>query len=417
MNILYLNFDRGIPVLGDKGASVHVREFVRAATALGHQVLLVCAALGEGNAPPPADIVELPLAQTGAELASLRRELRLAEAGADATLVGRELARLGYDRSVGARVLDVLEVKGFKADFIYERHALFCSAGARLAARLGCRRILEVNAPLADEQKRFRGLHLEALARRMEADSFGGATAVVAVSEPVKHYVQSLVPRLAEQIHVVMNGVDLRRFDAGQRQRARIRAQLGVDAGTAVIGFVGSFKPWHGTEFLFDVYRELAALRRVHLLGVGDGPQWSALRARVSVSECRDSVTLTGRMPHEQIPAWTAATDIVVAPYQSAADFYFSPLKVIEALACARPVVAPRLGQLTELIDHGRTGLLYEPGDARACREAIERLLTDAGLRTAMGRAARASVAERGWERIVQRVTGLGNPAAVGEAA
>ena len=417
MKILYLNFDRGIPVLGDKGASVHVREFVRAAAALGHQVLVVCAALGEGNAPPPADIVELPLAEADAGLDSLRRELCLAEAGADETLLGRELARLAYDRSIGARVLGVLEARGFKADFIYERHALFCSAGAQLAARLGCRRILEVNAPLADEQKRFRGLYLEGLARRMEADSFGAATAVIAVSEPVKRYVQTQVPRLAERIHVMVNGVDLRRFDAGQMQRARIRAQLGVDAGTAVIGFVGSFKPWHGTEFLFDVYRELAAVRRVHLLGVGDGPQWNVLRARVSASACRDSVTLTGRMPHEQIPAWTAATDIVVAPYQAAADFYFSPLKVIEALACARPVVAPRLGQLTELIDHGRTGLLYEPEDARACREAIERLLTDAVLRRAMGRAARASVAERGWERIVRRVAELGRPAAVGEAA
>lgn len=417
MKILYLNFDRGIPVLGDKGASVHVREFVRGAASLGHETLLVCCTLGSGNARPPADMVEIPLAHTAEEIAALRQEFGLSHEETDGTVAMRELERLAYDRTVTARVLRVLEEKDFRPDFIYERHALFSSAGAHIAARLRCPRVLEVNAPLADEQKRFRGLRLESLARDMEAQSFRTATALIAVSESVKRYVQELDGCLASRAHVLPNGVDLARFEAGDPEGVRIRREIGVDAQTTVIGFVGSFKPWHGTDVLFEVFRELAGAHRVHLLAVGEGPERDGFQARVAGAPCRASVTMPGRVPHEQIPAWTSAADIIVAPYRRAADFYFSPLKVIEALACARPVVAPRIGQLCELIEDGRTGLLYEPDDSPGCRRAIEMLLKEPARRAAMGRAARASVAERGWEHIVERVVALADPRAIGASA
>lgn len=417
MRILYLNFDRGIPVLGDKGASVHVREFVRAAAQSGHEVLVICARLGDGNAPPPAQIVEVEAQRDDGSLVALARELGVDADAVDAAVLARELVKLAYDRSLEERVCSTLAAREFKPDFIYERHALFSSAGARIAARLGCRRILEVNAPLAEEQKRFRGLGLESIARGMEAASFGNAAALVAVSEAVGTYIQTLVPESAERVHVLPNGVDLARFADGPLQRERIRSHLGVGPHTGVIGFVGSFKSWHGTDLLLEVYRQVASLRRVHLLAVGDGPKWLDFHGRVGSLPYPENVTLTGRVPHADIPAWTAACDIVLAPYQAAADFYFSPLKVIEALASGRPVVAPRLGQLVELISDGRTGLLYRPDDVQDCRRATLKLLDDPILCATMGRAARESVAERGWDRIVQRVVGLARAAPMGVAA
>ncbi len=417
MRILYLNFDRGIPVLGDKGASVHVREFVRAAAALGHEVVVVCARAGEGNAGPPAVLIELAPQCPGECADGVARERGAEASGADAALLAGELAKLAYDRSVGDRVCSELRARNFRPDFVYERHALFSSAGARIAARFDCPRVLEVNAPLAEEQKRFRGLSLESLARRLEAVSFASADVIVAVSEAVKAYVEALVPERAQRIQVMANGVDVRRFAAGRMQREGIRARLRVGPDTGVIGFVGSFKSWHGTDLLLEVYRAVARVRDVHLVAVGEGPRWEEFRNRVSVAPCRESVTLAGRVPHADIPGWTAACDVVVAPYQAAADFYFSPLKVIEALACGRPVVAPRLGQLAELIAEERTGLLYHPDDAVDCRRAILKILDDRDLRTAMGRAAQASVAARGWDRIVQRVTELVRAARMGAAA
>ncbi|MDE2294548.1 MAG: glycosyltransferase family 4 protein [Gammaproteobacteria bacterium] len=418
MKILYLNFDRGIPVLGDKGASVHVREFVRAAADLGHEVLIACTRRGEGNAPPPAAIAEFPIDDAPPLIEAERRSLGIEDRGDGEPILRRELARLAHDQSLAALVLASLAARDFRPDFIYERHALFSSAGAGLAARLECPRILEVNAPLADEQKAYRGLALEALARRMEAASFGSATAVVAVSERVAAYVRAVAAPSAGSVLVIPNGVDLGRFAAADASRERVRSHLGWGPEACVLGFVGSFKPWHGTETLFDVYERLVTTHpAVRLLGVGDGPALADLRARAARSPAGPGVALVGRVPHVDIPAWTAAIDVVVAPYHAAGNFYFSPLKVVEALAGGRPVVAPRLGQLGDLIEHGRTGLLYSPDDAEDCRRAIARLVDDPALRLEMGRAARASTAGRGWDEVVRTVTRSALDATIGAAA
>lgn len=417
MKILYLNFDRGIPVLGDKGASVHVREFVKAAADLGHDVLLACATLGTGNAPPPARLVELPLDDSPQLLEKQRALLSIDDSTLDATVLRRELVRIAYDSEVAARVFDSLAARGFSPDFIYERHALFSSAGVGIAARVGCARILEVNAPLVDEQRRFRGLCLEQVARRMESESFRGADHVVTVSEAVRQHVQTAGGVNSERLHVIPNGVDVRRFGAAYGREA-LRVRIGFSPENCAIGFVGSFKPWHGTGFLFDVFESIAAVRPgARFLGVGDGPEWERLRERASSGGYGDRVALVGRIPHADIPSWIAATDIMVAPYQAAPDFYFSPLKVVEALASGRPVVAPRIGQLVDLIDHGKNGLLYEVDDAASCREAILELLDDPQRRLAMGRAARAGAAEQSWQRVAERVTALAARAAVRTAA
>lgn len=407
MKILYLNFDHGIPVLGDKGASVHVREFVRAAAVLGHEVLLVCARLGDGNPPPPAELLELPEDRSIGAIETVARELGVNLNARDAKTASREVGKIAYDRAIARRVLRALQLRGFTPDFLYERHALFSTAGVHIAAALGRPRILEVNAPLIAEQKRFRDLCLESTARHLETTSFGTATAIIAVSDTVKSYVEEHAPECAGRIQVIANGVDIARFADGQAQRERIRAQLAIAPDTRVIGFIGSFKAWHGTDLLFDVFREIARTHRVHLLAVGDGPCRMRLSERISATECGDRVTLTGRVPHADIPIWTAASDVVVAPYAAAPNFYFSPLKVIEALAAARPVVAPRIGQLVDLIEHRKTGLLYRPDDAQDCRCAITMLLDDPIWCRAMGRAGRASVADRSWERIVEQVFAL----------
>jgi glycosyltransferase involved in cell wall biosynthesis len=417
VRILYVNFDRGIPVLGDKGASVHVREFVRAAVELGHEVLLACARAGTGNAAPPGEMVELSLPG--------RRERPAAQAapqpgdtnGVRAPLIDQELSKLAYDEWVGERLLAELGARAFRPDLIYERHSLFSTVGVSVAARLGCPRILEVNAPLAEEQKRFRGLTLESVARRMEAESFRGAAAIVAVSEQVRAYVQALSGVRGERIHVLPNGVDVDRF-ACSSGRDELRGRLGYGPGDCALAFVGSFKPWHGTSFLLEVFAGLAPIRpAARLFAVGDGPEWTGLRERVSAAEFHQRVCLPGRVPHAQIPSWVAAADIMVAPYQAIENFYFSPLKVLEALAGGRPVVAPRLGQLAELIEHGRTGLLYPPGDARACRDAILSLIDDPAARGAMGVAARAAAAGHSWQSVVRRVLEIAATAPVRSAA
>lgn len=417
MKILYLNFDRGIPVLGDKGASVHVREFARAASEAGHEVLLACARLGSGNAAPPVQILELNR-EWPWEAACAVAALQGVDPGSlSLPLIGQEVSKLVYDQRIGEHLLAELDIRGFRPQLIYERHALFSTAGVGIAARLECPRVLEVNAPLAEEQKRFRGLSLEALARRMEVESFRGAAAIVAVSEQVGSYIEETSGVGRDRIHVIANGVDVAGF-ARSPGREELRRRLGYAAGDCAIGFIGSFKPWHGTAFLLEVFEEIAAMRAdTHLFAVGDGPQRASLCERTATSPYGARVCLPGRVPHAQIPTWVAAADIIVAPYDAIDNFYFSPLKVLEALAGGKPVVAPRVGQLVGLIEHGRTGLLYSPGDAAACRDAILALLDDPAGRRAMGGAARLSAAGQSWQNVVRRVLEIAADAPVRCAA
>lgn len=409
MNILYLNLDRGIPVQGDKGASVHVRAFVTAAAALGHQVTLVCPSLGTGNPPPPATILHLPLEADDTALRAMADAWSVPPEALDDHVTRRELARLAYDHSIGDRVAAALERTGWRPDLVYERHALFHAAGAAIARRLGLPRLLEVNAPLIEEQRRFRGLRLEAAARVTEIASYQGADAVIAVSQAVAQHVAAVLGR-ADRVHTIPNGVDLRRFTMADGAGATIRRQLGLGRAP-VVGFVGSFKAWHGMLFLLDVVAGLEGpFHDLRLLAVGDGPEREAVLARAQAYGIADRVILPGRIPHHEIAGWLGAMDITVAPYLPLPDFYFSPLKIVESLAAGRPVIAPALGEIPELVTDGLTGLLYEPGDLQACRAALHRLLADAPLRTAMGQQASRSVAGRDWREVVARSLALVGP-------
>src|SRR5262249_43405581 len=178
---------------------------------------------------------------------------------------------------------------------------------------------------------------------------------------------------------------------------AAVHARYGL--GTAiVIGFVGSLKPWHGVDLLLEAFADLRD-KQLRLLIVGDGPQAETLRSRAMAPDLAGTVVFTGQIPHTQIGAYLAAMDIAVAPYRAPGpdegDFYFSPLKVFEYMAAGRPVVAPRLGQIREVVEHGQHGLLYPPDDTRALTTHLLQLIRNPAQRTQMGRAGATHVGQQ----------------------
>src|SRR5712692_7282253 len=153
MKIAYICADPGIPVLGNKGASVHVREFTGALAALGHQVRIYSAAGAAANTPGEK------LNATRAGLTVLAPAEHIKDR---ARLAAANLARLESQREhvhLFSEFLHLLAdpefvqaarplLQGFGPDLIIARHALFSTAGATLARALECPYILEVNAPL-----------------------------------------------------------------------------------------------------------------------------------------------------------------------------------------------------------------------------------------------------------------------------
>ena len=405
MKILYLCADWGIPVRGHKGASVHVREVVNALGRLGHQVALAFASSGEGNPDPAAAMIDVT-PDVSAEDRAREAARRGIDLDPDDKALRREIDKLAFDRQLAARLRSRLDAIGFAPDIVYERFSLFHQAGAAFAEAMRVPHFLEVNAPLLEEQETHRVLRLRSLAQAAQAQSFASARHIFTVSQSLKRYVEG-EGVASYRVTCLPNGVDTHRFtpeiDPGPM---RARYGLGVHP---VIGFVGSLKPWHGLEIMFDAMEALVARgESCRLLIVGDGPGGDYARERAAAPRLAGRVVLAGKVPHDEIPAHLAAMSLTVAPYVAQEGFYFSPLKVLESLAAGRPVVAPRIGQLEDLIDDGVTGWLYPPGDLAAFTDCLRRMIADPAELERMAADARLR-AERtlSWETVVRRALAI----------
>jgi glycosyltransferase involved in cell wall biosynthesis len=410
MRIAYLCTDFGVPVYGVKGASVHLRELSHALQSGGHTVLLVAARAG-GDRPADFDVPVLVLAP---EPTTMMLPEPVRDHRAPGTLLARELRVRRYVAALPQRLLPTLQE--FEPDVIYERYSLFGTAGVAIARQLGRPLIVEVNAPLCDEQSEHRGLALAETARDLERAVLRAADRVIAVSSELGHWLvaQGVAPG---RLSVLPNGVNRKRFEAGARDGEAVRTRLGLGA-EGVVGFVGTLKAWHDTATLL---RAVAVLHRralpVRLLVVGDGPARASLEALARQEGIADATTFTGAVPHSDVPDYLASMDVATAPYAASENFYFSPLKLFEYMAAGRPVVAAAVGQLRECIRHGESGWLYPPGDVGALSGAIEIVLKDASLAASLGRGGHAHVREHHtWEGNARAVVALMAPDGRGRA-
>lgn len=377
MRIAYVCADPGVPVFGQKGCSIHVQEVIRAIRRQGAWVELFAARF---DGEPPADLAEVPV-------------YRLPEPP-KGNLAAREQLCLGANAALFA----ALEVAG-PFDSIYERYSLWSHAGMAYARASGIPGLLEVNAPLIQEQAQHRGLIDYHGATQVAQRAFGAATALLAVSQEVATYLEGW-PVASGRVHVVPNGVNPERFPAVVQPARPCRP------GTFTVGFVGSLKPWHGLPVLVEAFAMLHQRNAdVRLLIVGDGPEQGSLRTALSGRGVLAATELAGAVAPDAAPGFLASMDVAVAPYPPQPNFYFSPLKVYEYMAAGLPVVASRIGQLAELIRDGANGLLCPPGDPVALAEALERLRRAPELRTRLGQAGRATVLQNyTWRAVAQRI-------------
>lgn len=407
--IAYICTDPGIPVFGNKGASIHVQEVLRALVREGHRPELFTCRLG-GSASPDLEGVPVHLLPRAEARDAAEREKQ--------------------SRRLDRELIELLRRTG-PFDLVYQRYSLWSDGGMAFAAEAGIPGVLEVNAPLVDEQLRHRTLVDRKGAESTTRSAFRHASLVVAVSRPVADWVREALGGAEGRIEVVPNGVDVTRFRKPRPRPGPTPLEFGpVAAGEEfgreaageendpvplTIGFVGTLKPWHGLPSLLDAFSLLASgdggdrNDRVpwRLLLVGDGPERSALERRVRRSGLESLVEFTGSVPHAHIPELLQRMDVAVAPYPEPGPggFYFSPLKLLEYMAAGRPVVASRLPTIVALITDGVHGLLTPPGDPEGLAAALERLRADPLLRRRLGENGRRRVLQQHtWDQVVRRI-------------
>jgi len=201
---------------------------------------------------------------------------------------------------------------------------------------------------------------------------------------------------------VMANGADPRAFDPDRTDAALVRTRYGLGTGF-VIGWSGVLREWHGLELLLEALERLPDAR---LLVVGDGPARPALEAAAARAGVRDRLLITGRIPHGEMPAHVAAMDAAVVAHDRTG--VASPMKLLEYMAMAKPVVAPRLDNIRDVVDDGRNGLLFSPGDAADLVRVLSNLQQDRALATQLGRTARATITTmRNWPAMAARVVQL----------
>jgi glycosyltransferase involved in cell wall biosynthesis len=402
VRIAYLCSDPGVPVWGDKGASIHVRELSRSLRGLGHDVTVLAARVG-GHAPPG---YEAPIVAPEPEPLEERLVALLRTDPSAGKAVSRDVRAILAAVSLRRQALRLQ--RSLRPDLVYERYALFGTAGVAVARELGVPLILEVNAPLSQEQERHRGLAYGATAREIERTVLRSANHVIAVSSALERWVVSAGVR-PERVRVLPNAVDLARFEPGSVDRHAVRAQLGL-ANEPVVGFLGTLKSWHDVPTLVRAMASLGHRRPApHLLVVGDGPERRRLEELARSQRLAEATTFTGPIPHASVAAYIGAFDVAVVPYGRTQTSYFSPLKLFEYFAAGRPVVAADVGDIGHCVRHGETGLLYPAGDAEALAGAISSLLAD--------RARAASLAQAGRQHVRAFHTWEGNARLVAELA
>ncbi|HEU5192043.1 MAG TPA: TIGR04063 family PEP-CTERM/XrtA system glycosyltransferase [Methylomirabilota bacterium] len=241
--------------------------------------------------------------------------------------------------------------------------------------------------------------------RALETFMFKRADAVVTIAQAMR---QELIERgvAAERIRVAPNGVDTEWFRPVERSHA-LAERLGLNGGP-VLGFIGSFYHYEGLRFLLGA---LPAVRErvpgARLLLVGGGEEDAALRA--AAAPLGDAVIFAGQVPFSEVRDFYSITDVFVCPRRRMRlTELVTPLKPLEAMAMARPVVASDLGGLSELIEHDVTGVLVPAESREALVDALTRLARDAGARARIGdRAREAMIQERRWPHIIQRYVDL----------
>jgi len=260
-------------------------------------------------------------------------------------------------------------------------HTAAVFTGAECARRLGVPHVWHVSEIV--ERPRFvRRLIARMVARRSDW--------VAAVSKAVRGHLLATQPAAADRVDVIYNGIEIAPYTRGNRDR--VRRELGV-GDRPVVGMVGRLGTWKGQELLVEAASHVIARRPDALFlfvgGVYDGQTYH-------FDELRDMAAKHGVSNHvivqgyrEDIPDVLAAMDVFVQPSLRPDPF---PTTVLEAMASAKPVVATEHGGPCEMIVHGETGLLTEPGDATALADAIVQLLENDVFRKRAGDAGRQRV-------------------------
>lgn len=313
------------------------------------------------------------------------------------------------------------EILKFKPDFIYHRYTGYTFFVAKIANELNIPLVLEFNSfdtwkmkHWSKSRNYFRKFIKENLLYNLikfiENYNLKKAFLITTVSQPLKEDLLKLgIPE--EQILVNPNGVDLKKFDPeieNSIESKELRQKLGINDNELMVGFSGTFGPWHGipqlTEAIDIIFSE-KLINHIHFLLIGEGTLRCEMMKKLKKYR---NVTFTGTISYSEIQNYLALCDILVSPHCPQVDgkeFFGSPTKLFEYMSMGKGIVASKLGQIGEILKDRQTAILVKPGDVQDLVSGIKLLSDNSELRKHLGENARKEVIRKyTWDKHVEKI-------------
>lgn len=231
------------------------------------------------------------------------------------------------------------------------------------------------------------------------------------VAETQRQFITDELGYPSEKVRIIHNGIDLASFGVdGDRS---VLAEFGIDNEDAVVGIVATLRSVKDHPTLLRAAKCLLADRpRLTVLIVGDGPARLELEVLCSELGIADHVRFVGN--RSDVGRLLGAIDVFVLC--STSECF--PFSVLEAMACARPVVCTDVGGVREMVVDGLTGYLVPPRNSQLLAARLAAVLADRGFAQEMGRAGRRRVESNftleisvaSAERAIEEVVGVRRP-------
>ena len=366
------------------GMNLHVRQLARSLGNLGIEVDIFTR-----EHPEPHGIAQ--------EISEKARVIHLPAGDLDTPL--EEL----YDSlpEFQSRVLAYQGVNRLEYQAVHSHYWLSGWAGQRLASSWRVPHVITFHT-LALVKMNSRAGETEPVQRQeTERELMQAVTRIVAYSPHERNAMARLYGADPKRVVLIPCGVDLDTFKPLDREKAR--KEIGLDDAKSLL-FVGRIEPLKGLELLIRATAELGGGAKVRLLVVGgvlDGdPELDRMRRLAEELGIEGSVDFVGRVDHEELPLYYNAADVCVVP-----SFYESfGLAALESMACGTPVVATRVGGLSTIVEHGRSGYLKPWRCPDAFAGSLEVILSSRRLQQSMGQSARRRAEGMSWDAVAAQV-------------
>jgi glycosyltransferase involved in cell wall biosynthesis len=323
MKILYAATDQDLSSF--HGGTIHVRAVASELRKYGHEIhLVIQRSLTLRSVPGGCTVHEIPrtsrylLWKTGAQIQSLLEELR--------------------------------------PDVVMERYYNFAGEAMLRANRMATPTLLEVNSPMIEYPGSLKSKIDFLLGGALSKRRNRIAEAASLILSPMPEIVPS---EYRKKVRHIEWGADTTLFDpASLLDCSALRSQLELNKDEIIFIHFGSLRKWHGLAKLleaFDAARNQFQ-KPAHLIVIGpltNGPQ-------------RKDVQFTGMIPHEKLPAWLKASDVAVFPFDTKQHkylelgFYWSPLKLFEAMSMQIPIVTLKQDRLVSLLGTDDPDFYYD---------------------------------------------------------